>query len=267
MDEFRKNFTELSNRRLITILEDADKYNKEAVEAAKWALSLREVPEEEVRAIKAEFRKQQAKIAKRRRYNQKMEKKAQAKGLKLWQLVDPLFSDPTAKRIDKLIPYVLGGLSIFQFFQQREALVSLFKVHVSEMDTSSMTLLLVLVLLPLSVFLFWKRYRLGWVLLVAYLVYRIFQSFISLFLAFEWENTHFVETDNPLEIWWLFLETQPLIYQADLPFHVLTMIVFGVVLYGVIRKSVMRLYKVKWPVVAATIVVALSLSFVATFLA
>lgn len=99
MNEFQKRFKNFDNRKLLRILEEANKYHPDALKAAKAELEKRNVSEAEVKSVKDQFSDKASKIEKRKQQVEKFETKASSMGNEFLDTVNPI--QTTAPTVDR----------------------------------------------------------------------------------------------------------------------------------------------------------------------
>nr|HMU05461.1 hypothetical protein [Saprospiraceae bacterium] len=90
MNEFEEKFKSFDNRKLLKIVEEYEKYQKEAVDAAKLELSKRNLSEEEVQAVKDEFLEEKIKAVTKKEKFQKIETNAKNIGNEFFRTIHPI---------------------------------------------------------------------------------------------------------------------------------------------------------------------------------
>lgn len=246
MNEFQERFKNFDNLKLLKIIEDAENHQLIAVEAAKLELSNRNVSDEEVQTIKDEFKARQAKVDKRKGQIRKVENKAKAIGTELFETVRPIQKEPqTIDRKINLIVIVFGLLATYQIFKEFGMIQFMFTDSLAEWDFSMVLYFLPMIILPIAVFLFWKRNKIGWILMGAFFVYNIVNAIGMFFLTWEWSKEYEYTNDyssGDLQI--EFLEREGLFPQPNPIVYLIILVLFGATLWTIFKEDLRNKFKV-----------------------
>lgn len=171
MNEFTERFKKLPNHRLLRILESAEQYQGEAVEAARAELAQRSVSEEELASFRSQVEQETAQKEARNTAKKALEAKAEAVGQELLHTVNPIQVDgqSTARRIN-LLALLFGGLAAYEVFSSFGFLRYMLTSFAAEWDLYSVLELLPMVLLPVIAVSLFLRKPTGWELGAAYLI-------------------------------------------------------------------------------------------------
>ncbi len=170
MNKFQKRFESFDNRRLIEIMEDLDNYEPEAIEAASQELKKRGVGADEINGIKEE-------IYKTERLFQKRTEKVKNVGIGMLNSVNPV-QEETSNVNTKIRLFVIsfGLLAAYQIYQQFDLLKFLIFDDFINWDWSTIFIFLPIILLPIMVFLFWKRKKIGWLALTFFITFNFLSA-------------------------------------------------------------------------------------------
>jgi len=246
MNEFQERFKNFDNRKLLKIIEDTENYQSIAVEAAKLELSNRNVSDEEVQSIKDEFKDRQAKIDKRKGQIKKVENKAKAIGTELFETVSPIQKEPqTIDRKINHIVIVFGLLATYQIFKEFGMIQFMFTDSLAEWDFSMVLYFLPMIILPIAVFLFWKRNKIGWILMGAFFVYNIVNAIGIFFLTWEWSKedeytNNYSSGDLQIE----FQEIEGLFPQPNPIVYLIIVVIFGATLWTIFKEDLRNEFEV-----------------------
>jgi hypothetical protein len=239
MNEFQERFKNFDNRKLLKIIEDAENYQSIAVEAAKLELSNRNVSDEEVQSIKGEFKDKQAEIDKRKGQIRNVENKAKEIGTELFETVSPIQKEPqTIDRKINLIVIVFGILAAYQIFKEFDMIQFMFTDSLAEWDFSMVLYFLPMIILPIAVFLFWKRNKIGWILMGAFFVYNIVNAIGIFLLTWDWNREdEYINDYSSGELESLFPQPNPIIY-------LIIVAIFVATLWAIFREDLRNEFKV-----------------------
>lgn len=167
MTDFTERYSTYSNAQLLKILGRPGEYQPLAVATAKEILDARQLSEEDLAAAKAEIeteaRIKEAQLQKKKEVREKLKKA----GALLADTLNPVAEEkPAAHKTITIISIVLGGLFLYQLASTWDYLP--FGID-GKWDLGVFAVLLPSVVLLLTVPLFYKRKKAGWILLAVYL--------------------------------------------------------------------------------------------------
>jgi len=183
MTEFTELYQKLSNSELLKIISESEKYNPIAVETAKTEIASRQLTEQELNQAKSKIvEKENAKkrvIEKRKEFEKKIGKNAST----LFDTINPIQNGiQTPEKIIRLTILVFGGLAIYRLYQQLGMFQIIFHEGISDWDLSMIEYFFPIIILPIAVILYWKRNKIGWILLSIFLTYSAFNAVVLFFM-------------------------------------------------------------------------------------
>jgi len=215
METFEKRYKSFTNSQLLEIISNSEDYQPEAVEVAKSEIKARNLSEQELSGVYAKLKaKDEAEIrnkaAKKERVNQ-----VKAKVIAYFNPINPFLSDLSKhERNIRLISIVFGGIAIYQLFSELDTFVYIFTSSYG-WDFSILLFLIPYIGLPVSVYLFWKRKKSGWILLMLYFAYSLVNVLLMIKFTIEYE---------PVEDWFfdefLLPPSSPTTYIFPLLFYI-----------------------------------------------
>ena len=172
MSEFTEHYSKLSNSALFEILSNSSSYKAAAIKTAKEEIESRNLSEIEVpmakQDIESKNREQEISRSKRK---QKVDKTKESLA-SYFDRINPFHSEiTTAEKTIRLITIIFGGISIYNIYNEFDMLQFQFENGISGWDLSMVEYFLPIFFLPLATILFWKRKRIGWIMLSAFLTY------------------------------------------------------------------------------------------------
>jgi hypothetical protein len=177
---FSERYSQLSNTALLKILSQTSDYQPLAVETARTELKSRQLDETALHEAKEEFQKERFIEQENLERKQALENKVKAAGIKLFDNLNPVREKASSPgRIINIIcllvllGYLYSMIREYPYF------------HYVLFETSpSLTLILSCLAgylyTPITVVLFWKRKKTGWLLLTIYLCLSVFLSLAGL---------------------------------------------------------------------------------------
>lgn len=229
--DFAKTFKDYSNTDLLKIIHSPNEYQPKAVETAKTIFASRQLSEEEIEIARAEFAIQQKdKEAKDQKKNN-IENKVKNIGTSLLNNVNPIQTKTaTAEKLIKIISIVFCGLFIFQLYKEFGMINFMFTNSGAMWDFSMVLYFLPFLVIPIATFLFFKRKKIGWTLLVIYSTYSAISSFGLFIMTINMEHS-----SVPLDS--IFPPTSPIT-------HILTLAFWSGILWTISKLNIREIYTV-----------------------
>ena len=183
MTEYTEIYQRLSNSELLTIISESEKYNPIAVETARKEIENRQLSEDELKQAKSKINQQKTnkkrEIEKRKEREEKIKKNAST----IFETINPVQNGiQTPEKIIRLSILIFGGLAIYRLYEQFGIFRFMFSDSGANWDFSMVEYVFPIILLPIAVILFWKRLKLGWIMLAVFLTYSALNSIILLSL-------------------------------------------------------------------------------------
>ncbi|MBI1227469.1 MAG: hypothetical protein GC192_19715 [Bacteroidetes bacterium] len=244
MNDFQQKYKSYDTRKLLKILEEAENYQPEAVEAAKFELANREISKADIQSVKNEVSIERFRIEERQKHLQKAEDKAKAIGANLLENISPIQKEPfSADKKLNIIVVVFGIWAVYQLAQGLGILPFSFRSSYGRWDTDPISYFLPLIVLPVALFLFWKRNNVGWMMFCAYLVYNIINALAMLSLAWRW-NRHEEISDNTPGYIHIDFHNRDIFAGPDPMTFLSALIVFGGTLWVISRSDSRNLFEI-----------------------
>lgn len=214
LNEFKTNYKTISNTDLLAILDYPEDYQNFAVEAAKEEFSKRQLSGTEIQEAR------QSLIAKKEQGEKRIEKvkivmaEIKSLGHSIIDTVNPVqFGILTTDKTIRLIVIIFGGISLYQLIKDFNLHLAVFQ-DIPRFPLDSLMHLLPLMILPVATFLFWKRLKMGWILLTIYLTFSAVNVLGLLFFSFSWKPSGIPVFDN------LYPRPDPLVFIVSLIFFI-----------------------------------------------
>ena len=250
MTVFTELYKKLSNSELLKIISELENYTPIAIQTAKMEIERRQLTEKELYQAKSQIaEKEKAKkieIEQRKQREEKIKKSAST----LFDTINPIQNGiQTPEKIIRLTTLIFGGLAVYQLYQQLGMFQVLFHEAVSDWDLSMVLYFFPLVMLPIAILLFWKREKIGWILLAIFLSYSAFNAVILFFMNFGRQASGIYA----FEI--VFPTVSPAAYLMSLIF-------FGGFLFLIGKEDVRYLFKISKQTIINTITLTLILNVI-----
>jgi hypothetical protein len=234
MNDFTERYQKMSNSEVLQIISNAEDYQPLAVEAAKNEIERRGLSENEL--IKAYSKIELKRQVEHDKVDTRKEKEEQLKS-KFYKFIDPIHpfkSDiPSYERTIRLIVIVFGLIAIYQLISGFDGFIYFFGSPES-WDYSVLLFLISYLLLPTAIIYFWKRKRIGWILLLIYFIYSLSTIVALIVLAFQYQSSGFPLFDEIL-----FPRISPSVYILPFLFYVGN-------IWVIFKKDIRKHYSIKF---------------------
>jgi len=169
---FTERFKTYTNTELLRVIDNPHDYQPDAVKTAREVFAKRLLSDEEIEIARKELQTEKQQESQKKEKMDRINDRASS----VLEEVDPIQrKTPTADKIINIISIILGILFLYQIYKDAELIVSLFK-DIRDWDLSVLIYFLPLIVLPLAAILFYKRQKLGWILLAIFLTYSAVSS-------------------------------------------------------------------------------------------
>ena len=170
-NNFSEYYKTINNAELISILEKPAGYQDAAIEAAKKEFLDRNLSIEEIKEARQILFEKQIQKIKQKEKSKVVEDKIKKTGQTLFDSINPFHPgiSLTEKNI-RVIAITFGVLFLYQFIKEFKIILLYIKYIPGSLLESSFYLFPHL-LLPIATFMFWKRKRIGWILLAAFVIF------------------------------------------------------------------------------------------------
>ena len=244
-NEFSDYYKTISNTELLNILANSRDYQLLAIEAAKKELADRNLSESEIKGAKEQLIAQKSEKGKAKT----IEDKVRQSGHTLIETLNPVQSGiPSTEKTIRFIVIVFGGIFLYQFIKDFRTYIAFIK-DIPRFPQESILYLLPLILLPIAIFTFWKKMKVGWILLMAFLTFTATNAFLTLFEAFTLSSSSFSGFGN------LFPRPSPITYILQLGFLIAVIVVLC-------KSNIRQVFAINERQIAPTIWITIILSSV-----
>ncbi|HEX7902919.1 MAG TPA: hypothetical protein VF487_03490 [Chitinophagaceae bacterium] len=196
MNNFSEYYKTISNTELLTILENQGDYQSLAIEAAKNEFSRRELSELEVLEAKESITTQKFKVEIQKEKARIIEDKIKNARTIFFDTLNPIQSGiPQPEKIIRLIVIVFSFFFLYDIIKNYSIHWSLLK-EFTNFPLISLEYFLPIVTLPVALFTFLIRKKIGWILFTFYLIYLALSSLSSIILILNWRPSGWYAYDN-----------------------------------------------------------------------
>jgi len=190
MNQFEEKYKSLSNQQLLEIIEEGEKYQPIALEAAKAEIVKREISETDINSAKEKILEREAKKEAKQKRIEGIENKAKGIGTGLLQTINPVKEGNGT--VDKKINWFamcLGILSVYQVFSQFDFLRFMLTDEYSQFGLETLLIFLPVIVPLVATILFWMRKKIGWILISSFLVFTLVSTIWMFYLALQRRST------------------------------------------------------------------------------
>lgn len=247
-NDFGKYYKTISNTELLSILENPGDYQAPAVEAAKKEFSDRQLSDKEIKEAKEPLVVRQQEKEKQVEKMKAIEEKVKSTGYKIIETLNPIQTGiPSAEKTIRFIIIVFGGLFLYEFLKDFRTHLAYIK-DIPRFPEESILYLFPYLLLPVSLIAFWKRKRIGWVLLTIFVVFSAVAVLWLLIQSFLWKPSGNSFFDSLL--------SKPPVFTT-----IIQLIFFTGTLYALCKQSVREIFLISENKMIATISITGVLTF------
>lgn len=244
---FSEYYKTITDWELVTILENPEDYQQEAIEAAEQELKRRQLSLVKVEEIKNRIAQEQLRKIEARQKREAVERTIREKVLIALESLNPIQEELTgAEKVIRFIVIFWGLLTLYQGIHDWRIewnALKAFPVH----PFLNSIILFPFIILPVSIYHLWKRKSLGWTLFVIYLTFQLLAEISMLLYAITWK---------PSGIEWMDQLVRP-----SFPKTVLRLLFVAGTFYSMCRLNVRALLfierKKMFVTIGATVVVAM----------
>jgi len=195
-NNFSEYYKTVSNAELLSILDKPAGYQEAAIEAAKKEFLDRNLSAQEIKEARQVLFERHAQKLKQREKVKEVEDKIKRTGQTLFDRLNPFHQgiSLTEKSI-RMIVFSFSVLFLYLFIKEFK-ITLLYIKYFTESPLDSSFYLLPYLLLPIATFIFWKRKRIGWILLSSFVVFATVVTLVMLIQSFLWKPSGYAVFDN-----------------------------------------------------------------------
>jgi hypothetical protein len=245
MEDFAEKFSAYSNKELLAILINESSYQSEAVAAARAELEKRNPGAEEMEILLAVVQNEKNQLDEKAEHSRSVSRKVKLISAKIAEAYEPVHVEGSST--DKTILYISTFLLIVFFYTGVTRYTSLY-FNIIDFRFSPVTTIVSIISLVLPLFaapFFYLKKKSGWVLAAAYFFYLLISTSYYLLKAM---------LDAPSE----YLIYYPRFSIFEL---VAASVIFGMILYTLIKPKFREIYRVTGGTVIKTFVFSFFLFF------
>lgn len=243
MNEFTNKYKNLSNIELLMIIEESIKYKPVAIKTAELEIQNRNISKSDIREAKSRI------IEKHNKENKdfeliKLSVNKVKQGIALFvDSINPIRSDThkpnKTVNIISLIFFIIAGFSFYQTFDLTWYIIT---DNRAKWDLSMIEYIIPLFFLPITVLLYYKRKKIGWIFLTIFLTYSVCSNIVFLI-----NDINFYTTE--------LLGIKPVFSTTSIISHILTIVFFGGFLVINCKSEIKAIYGISHRTVFLTILI------------
>ena len=245
--DFNKKFETYSNADLVRVIENADDYQSQAVEAAKMILADRQLSENEIEIAKSEIEKsEKSEKSEKEQQEQTIEHKVINAGKSIFDRLNPLQKGiPNSEKVIRGVSIFLGALFLFRLYRVSDFLIFM---HTNVLATWEdfgffmMLLLSGLFVLFAATILFFKKKKAGWLLTTVFLTYSAFVALGQIMMRMEWRPLGIRVLDD-------FLSQFPTLT------YLVILLIFSSIIWDICRENVRTVFPISKQTAILTITI------------
>jgi hypothetical protein len=244
--DFGDYYKTISDADLLSILENPDDYQPEAIEAAKNELIARQLPDNVVNEVKETFKAKQVRKEKKHEKIKAIETKARNSGKLLIDTINPIQAGiPATEKIIRFIVIILTVMFLFDLVSEFR-LLKYSILDFGRYPVENGFILFPFILSLIAIITFWKRKPVGWSLLAIFLAFTLILIGWELFTIINWHTS----------------DTDLIIFQKPSLITPVTQLVFlAGMLYVICQSKIRSLYLISEGRAIGTIAITAVLSF------
>jgi hypothetical protein len=216
----------------LDIVDNPSDYQPLAVEAARLEIESRQLSQEQLSEAKREqdFRRQVK--ANKQQKAKETEGKFKSVAFSFANTFNPIQKEtPTTEKLIKLITLFVGGLFLYQLYEEFDQISFMFNKDASKWDFIMVLYFLSLIILPIAGLLFWFRKKIGWMLTTIYSSYTAAGAIPLFVMELNRQPTGIPAIDA------LFPTTSPTLYIG-------TLLIFGGLTWTLCKENIREVYQV-----------------------
>lgn len=233
---FAERYKTYTNTELLRIIDNPGDYQPEAVETAKDIFASRDLSDKEIEIAGKELEAEKQQESDRKEKIDRIKNKASS----ILDEANPIRSKiPPEDKIINIVSIILGILYMYQRYKEIGFISYLFS-NIRDWDWDLLLYLLPLIVVPVSIILFYKRKKSGWILIAMYLTYSAISVLGTIIMTIGAEPT-----DTPLDI---LIPVSPSIY-------IFPFLFYAGMICGICKQNLREIYTVDKQTMILTITI------------
>jgi len=169
---FKTLYQTWTTDKLLDVVDNPGEYQPLAVETARLELDKRQLSAEQLESAKTIQAERKNHNTDKEKKAKEVEEKLKSVGASLGDILDPIQTEsPTADKLIKLISLFLGGLFLYNLYNDFGMVTFMLTSTDAEWDFSMVLYFLPLLILPSASLLMWRKKKAGWILATLFFSY------------------------------------------------------------------------------------------------
>lgn len=233
MNRYTEKYKTLSNLELQKIVDLADEYQPDAVSAAKNELNNRNLNKKDIEIIKLQLEEEKTIAREKAEFKRKLVGKVQQKVIDLIDYINPIQKElPTSDKIIRFVTLGFTCLFLYKLITEFRILIWMFTDSSADWDLSAFFYFFPLVILPITILLFWKRKQYGWIILSVFISYSVSGALFIFISEIGRKKTTGFEALEDL------IQTPPPVY------YLVGAIIWGAILFTISKKEIREKFNI-----------------------
>ena len=179
-NDFSEYYKKISNTELLEILENPKNYQPLAIKAAMQEFSNRQLSDDEINLARLPLIEKRRLKERKKQNRESIENNVKDTTAMLIETLNPIQKErPGIDKTILLIELSFGFIFIFKIITNNWILLRSIK-YLSRFPFSSLETLFPVIILPIALLTFWKKKKIGWILLTVYLTFSATEAVLSL---------------------------------------------------------------------------------------
>lgn len=184
--EFTERYKTYNNTELLRITRNPETYQAKAVETAQKILSERQLTQDELNVAEVALKKERLEKERKEQQKRALAQKWKEIGKKMLANLHPIKKEPpTTRNIINTISLLLAVYFLYQLYLESGLISFMFTDRSANWDLSMVFYFLPLLVLLSATILFFKRIKLGWLLIAVFFTYSAVSA-VALFIITIW---------------------------------------------------------------------------------
>lgn len=249
MSNFNKQYKQYSDADLLKIIENATNYQPLAVIAAKKILDGRNLNKAEIEIVKSSIIKEREEKETRKQKIQEFKNRVKSTGTSVLDALNPIQTDQQeSETLIKMICGVFGMIFLFHLASHFGTIRYMFSEIEAKWNLDTAFYFLPFIMLPIALFLFYKRKKIGLALLIIFLTYTAVHIFGIYLLTLNRRASGIPAINNTI-----YPKTQ-------IATQLLTFVFYAGALYRICQADIRKMFNVSLKQILLPIVITVVLS-------
>lgn len=230
-NDFYQYYKKLANTELLNILNNPDSYEPAAIEAAKKEFSSRNLTDAEIDEAKELLTERNNEIERKNDNLKKIKSKLKPGITDIIEVLSPSYNaERSTEKNIRFIVIILAVLFLYQFINGYNSYIGYIK-DIPKFPFESLSILMIQFSLPVAAFIFWRRKKTGWTLLIFLFTISSVFTILTLIVSYGFSPSG----SNPLNN----------LFQLNSPYTLLIQSFFSIgMIYALCKKDLLKVFSI-----------------------